>query len=159
MLSVDSQRKHANRGNNNISSILITLLINLIHLPQMFSLTAYFIADNISRFQQRCLSHSLSLFLSPRYLALSPAQVVWYKNPGMHFHLIIDLNKLIWSTSLFHLEVANDICYEWNILKYEARTSAKLLSRSLRQCKWVLIDKKYCEFIFWHWKNLIRRRC
>ncbi len=126
MLSVDSQRKHANCGNNIISSILITLLINLTHLPPMFFLTIYFIADNISRFQQCCLSHSL--FLSLRYLALSPAQVVWYKNPGMHFHLIVDLNKLIWSTSLFHLQVAHGNCYEWNILKYEARTSAIIVA-------------------------------
>jgi len=55
-----------------------------------------------------CLSHSLSLFLSLRCLALSPVQFVWYKNLGNHFHPIIDCNKLFWFTSLFHLEVAHN---------------------------------------------------
>ncbi len=79
MLLVDSQRKHANHGNNIISSILITVLINLTHLPRMFSLKLYFIADTISCYQQCSVSHTLSLFLSLRSLALSPAQDVWYK--------------------------------------------------------------------------------
>jgi hypothetical protein len=57
-----------------------------------------------------CLSHTLSLFLSLSCLALTPASFVWYKNPGIHFHLIIDRNKPIWTTSLFHLEVAHNTC-------------------------------------------------
>jgi hypothetical protein len=53
------------------------------------------------------LTHSL--FLSLRCVALSPASIVCYKNPGVHFQLIIDLNKLIRTTSLFRLEVAHNI--------------------------------------------------
>jgi len=72
MSSVDKQRKDANCGNNIISSILITSLIKLTHLHQIFSLMVYFIADATSPFQQTlCLSHSL--FLSLRCFALSPA--------------------------------------------------------------------------------------
>ncbi len=56
------------------------------------------------------LSVTLSLFLSLRCLALAPASIVWYKNPGIHFHLIIDRNKLIRTTTLFHLKVAHNIC-------------------------------------------------
>ena len=68
----------------------------------MFSLTVYFIANAILLFQQHCL------FLSLHCLALSPASSVWYKNPGIHFHLIIDRNKLFRVTSLFHLKVAHN---------------------------------------------------
>ncbi len=82
----------------------------------MFSLTVYFNADAIPLFQQCSVSYTLSLFLSLRCLALFPAPIVWYKNPGIHFHLIIDLNSLIWTTSLFHLEVAHNSCWKFSKL-------------------------------------------
>jgi hypothetical protein len=65
MSSVDEQKKYANRGKNMISSILIASLINLTHLPQMFSQMVYFIPDAISYFQQNSVSHTLSLSVSP----------------------------------------------------------------------------------------------
>ncbi len=54
------------------------------------------------------LSLSLSFFLSLPCLALSPTLIVWYKNPGINFQLIIDCNKLFRFTSWFHLEVAHN---------------------------------------------------
>jgi hypothetical protein len=65
MLSVDWLRKDANRGNNIISTISITLLINLTHLRHMFSLTVYFIADATSPVQQCSVSYTLSFSVSP----------------------------------------------------------------------------------------------
>jgi hypothetical protein len=72
MLSIDWQRKYSNHENIIIRSILIFSLINLTHLPQIFSLTVYIIANTISHFAAMlCLSHTLSfclsaVFLSPR---------------------------------------------------------------------------------------------
>ncbi len=124
MSLIDQQRKYSNHGNSIISSILITSLINLTHPPQIFSLTVYFIANAISHIQICSVSHTL--FLSLCYLALSPASFVWYKNPVIHFHLIIDLNKLIWITSLFHLEVAHNTDDKINIkTDKKVRTESK----------------------------------
>jgi hypothetical protein len=73
----------------------------------MFSLTAYFIVDASSPVQQCSVSHTL--FLSVSLLPCSfPVPFVWFKNPGIHFQLIIERNKLIQITSLFHLEVAHN---------------------------------------------------
>ncbi len=76
------------------------------------------------------LTHTLSLFLSLRCLALSPALIVWCKNIGIHFQLIIDYNKLLWFTSLFHLEVAHNtivINYYHNTFIVHAKGSTFLI--------------------------------
>ncbi len=72
----------------------------------MFFLTVYFIADAVPLFQQCSVSHTLSFCLC--CLALFPTSSIWYKNPGIHFHLIIDHNKLFRFTLSFRLEVAHN---------------------------------------------------
>jgi hypothetical protein len=75
----------------------------------MFSLTIYFIADAIPHFQLCCVSHTHSLsFCLSAVLLSSPHQLFDIKNLVIHFHLIIDLNKLIRTTLLFYLEVAHN---------------------------------------------------
>ncbi len=64
----------------------------------------------LSLISSYALSLTLSLSFSLHCLALSPALFVSYKDPVVHFHLIIDLKKLILTTSLFHLEVAHNKC-------------------------------------------------
>jgi hypothetical protein len=66
--------KYSTHGNSTISNILITLLINLTHLLQIFSLTVYFIADAISHIQLCSLSHTLSLSFCLSAVLLSPLQ-------------------------------------------------------------------------------------
>ncbi len=82
------------------------------------------------------LSLTLSLFLSLPYLALSPAPMFWYKNPGIHFQLIIDCNKQFWYTLLFHLEVAHNIRH--------LNTYMVLLCSSLRDS--ISICRHFCIF-------------
>ncbi len=107
-------RKNANRGNSIINNILIDSLINLTCLSKMFSLTVYFIADTILHFQPCSVSRTLSLSLSLCCIALSPASTVWHRNPGIHFHLIINRIRL---TLLFHLEVAHNNTLFFNIVQ------------------------------------------
>ncbi len=73
-------------------------------------------ADLILHFQLHTVSHTHSLSLSLRCLALFPILIVWYKNPGIHFQVIIDRNKLFEYTPLFHLEVAYNKKYDWDRL-------------------------------------------
>jgi hypothetical protein len=49
-----------------------------------------------------CISHTLSLCLSAVLLS-SPILIIWYKNPGIHFQIIIDRNKLFEHTSFLRL--------------------------------------------------------
>ncbi len=51
-----------------------------------------------------CLTHTLSLSLC--CLALFPILIIWYKNPGIHFHVFINHKKLFEYTLLFHWEVS-----------------------------------------------------
>ncbi len=75
----------------------------------MFSLAVYFIADAIflSPHCSASNKHTLSLSLS-HCLAVFPSASFWYKNPGNHFQIIIDHNKVFWFASLFHLEAAHN---------------------------------------------------
>ncbi len=76
----------------------------------MFPPTVFFMTDAILHFQRHTVSHTFSLSLSLRCLALFPIMIILYKNPGIHFQVIIDLNKLLCEyTSLFHLVVAYNI--------------------------------------------------
>ena len=95
-------------GTTSLATFLNISLINLTFAPHV-SLTVYFIANAIFLSLQCSASNTLSLFLSLCCLALFPSSSVWYKNPGNHFHAIIDYNKLFWLTSLFHLEADHNI--------------------------------------------------
>jgi hypothetical protein len=107
----------------------------------MFPLMVNFIADTILHFQLCSASHTLSLFLSLRCLTLSPISIIWYKSPGIHFHLIIDRNELMRFTSLFHLEVAH------NNLQFEP-------SASWRQ--WHTLAETFCMPPCRHFRKAIQ---
>ncbi len=95
-------------GTTSLATFLNISLINLTFVPHV-SLTVYFIANAIFLSLQCSSSNTLFLFLSLCCLALFPSSSVWYKNPGNHFHAIIDYNKLFWLTLLFHLEADQNI--------------------------------------------------
>ncbi len=101
--------KYSTDGNSTISNILITSLINLTHLLQIFSLTVYFIVDAISHFQL-CSSLTLSLSFCLSAVLLSPLHQLFDIKTLSYISTLsfIGLNKLIQTTSLFHLEVAHN---------------------------------------------------
>ncbi len=76
-------------------------------MPHVFSNSLFYCRCYLSCPVTLCLSHSLSFCLSA--VLLSPLLNLFdIKNPGNHFHPIIDCNKLFWFTSLFQLEVAHN---------------------------------------------------
>ncbi len=92
-----------------INSIWTDSLINrTCPSPNVFSNCLFYDQCYPSLSATCCLSHThtLSLSLSFSCLALFPILIVWYKNPGSHFQVIIDSNKLLEYILLFHLEVA-----------------------------------------------------
>jgi hypothetical protein len=101
--------KDVNRGNNLINNILIVVLINITCLSQMFFSNGLFYCRHYPSLPPMiCLTRTHTLSVSLLSCSL-PVSSIWYKNPGIHFQLIIDCNKLIWFTSLFHLDVAHNI--------------------------------------------------
>ncbi len=108
---LEISRLNANHGNNIINNIWIDLLINrTCPSPNAFSNCLFYNRRYPSLSATHCLSHTLSLSLSLRCLALFSILIVWYKNPGIHFQVIIDRNKLFEYTSLFKFEVAYNRC-------------------------------------------------
>ncbi len=101
-----------NRGKHDINNIWTDSLINCTcPSPNVSSNCLFYDWRYPSHLVNCCFLHTLSLSLSLRCLAIFPILIVWYKNPGIHFQVIIDRNKLFQYTSLFHIEVAYNNIY------------------------------------------------
>ncbi len=104
-------------------------------VTKCFSPMIHFMADTNLHFQIQTVSYtlslSLSLSLSLRCLGLFPLLIVWYKNPGIHFQVINDRNKLFEYTSLFHLEVAHNVLF--NFIQFFCDQYRKCLNSTLGQ--------------------------
>ncbi len=105
-------RENATCGDHIINNIWIDSLINCTCLsPNVFFNCLFYGQHYPSLSASHCCSHTLSFPLSLLCLALLPILIVWYKNHGIHFQVIIDRIKLFWYPSLFHLKVVYNSNY------------------------------------------------
>jgi hypothetical protein len=80
------------------------ILLIALHFCYVFMLICQSLYQCYLPLLRHSASHKFSLSLSPRLLALFSSFSVTHKNPWQPFPFIIDPNKVIWQTTLFHLK-------------------------------------------------------